>query len=283
MGLLVRGNDALNINPPPGVQRDLTVNGSNWLWAVTAIFIVSFLLIQAHSFVAKSGEKIFHYLYTVSLLVGLISYFAMASDLGWDLVSQPNQDDKGKVRQMFWVKYVYWVVSFPIVSLSLGLMSGVSWATMVYWVGLAWTWVISYLISAFVASNYRWGFFVFGTAAWLMLSSSICVDGFKGAKRVETTKHFTLLMGWTQFLWLFYPLAFGLTDGGNYLGVTPMFIWFGILDILMVPALAFSTVFFAKNWDFGKMNLYFTQYGRVRQGGTFPEKDAPPATGISAA
>lgn len=37
-----RVNDALNINPPAGDQR-LSVHGSNWLWAVTAIYIISFV------------------------------------------------------------------------------------------------------------------------------------------------------------------------------------------------------------------------------------------------
>lgn len=74
------------------------------------------------------------------MLVGTIAYFAMASNLGWSAARQANERDKGDPRQMFWAKYVYWVVSFPAVSLALGLMSGVSWATMVYWVALCWTW-----------------------------------------------------------------------------------------------------------------------------------------------
>ena len=40
--LFERKNDALNINPPAG-QQQLSVNGSDWLWAVTAIFVISFV------------------------------------------------------------------------------------------------------------------------------------------------------------------------------------------------------------------------------------------------
>jgi len=42
MALLPRTNDALNVNPPAG-DNFLSVNGSNWLWAVTAIYVVSFV------------------------------------------------------------------------------------------------------------------------------------------------------------------------------------------------------------------------------------------------
>lgn len=77
------------------------------------------------TFVARSREKIFHYLFTVSLLVGSVAYFAMASDLAWDVISQANETQNGD-RQIFFAKYVYWVVSFPVVTIALGLVSGVS-------------------------------------------------------------------------------------------------------------------------------------------------------------
>lgn len=74
---------------------------------------------------ARSREKIFHYLFAVTLLVGSIAYYAMASDLAWDVISQVNETQNGS-RQIFFAKYVYWVVSFPVVNIALGLVSGVS-------------------------------------------------------------------------------------------------------------------------------------------------------------
>lgn len=69
------------------------------------------------------------------------------------------------------------------------------------------------------------------------------------------------------------PIAFGISDGGNRIGVTPSFIYFGILDLLMVPVLAAAFLFLARQWDYGRMNIAFTQYGRVRASeGTYPEK-----------
>lgn len=43
MSLFARGNDALNVNPVTGVDEALSVHGSDWLWAVTAIYVVSFV------------------------------------------------------------------------------------------------------------------------------------------------------------------------------------------------------------------------------------------------
>lgn len=86
-----------------------------------------------------------------------------------------------------------------------------------------------------------------------------------------------MLAGWTNLLWLLYPIAFGLSDGGNEIGVTQMFIFVGILDVLLIAGLAFAFMFLSKRWDYGALNLHFTQYGRVHAGhdGVFPEKRAP--------
>ena len=72
-------------------------------------------------------------------MVGVITYFAMASDLGWSLVSQVNNvNSMGLTRQIFFAKYIFWVVAFPTVVIALGLISGVSWATIAYNVAISW-------------------------------------------------------------------------------------------------------------------------------------------------
>ncbi|KAI1127302.1 heat shock protein 30 [Nemania abortiva] len=269
--LLLRGNDALNINPPAGSEA-LSVNGSDWLWAVTAIYVVSFIAFFGLSFVARSGEKIFHYIFSIALLVGAIAYFAEASDLGYVVVRQVDSSPRlALTRQIFWPKYVNWVVSFPAVATALGLLSGVPWATIIYNVFLSWTWVIAYLITAFTTSTYKWGFYAFGTVSWLLLAFSTFSAG-SSAKRLGVASDHTLLSGWVNLLWLLYPIAFGLTDGGNRIGVTPGFIFFGILDVLLIPVLSFAFIFLARRWDYGQLNLAFTRYGRVHDAGQFPEK-----------
>ncbi|TPX11002.1 uncharacterized protein E0L32_008039 [Thyridium curvatum] len=276
--LLSRGNDALRINPPAGDQR-LATHGSDWLWAVTAVYCLSFLVFVALTYVARAGEKIFHYLFTIALLVGSIAYFAQASDLGWAVVRAANEVSRGATRQIFYAKYVNWVVAFPTMSIALGLLSGVSWATIVYNVFLGWAWVVSYLLGAFVQTNYKWGFFVFGTCAWFLLAFNTLFEGHRGATRVGVASDHMMLAGWLNLLWLLYPIAWGVSDGGNYIKVTSGFVYFGILDILMIPLMGFAIVVLSRRWDYGRLNIAFTQYGRVNApAGTFPEKAAPAAT-----
>ncbi|GCB21170.1 protein FDD123 [Aspergillus awamori] len=258
MSLSMRANDALNVNPVAGVDEALSVHGSDWLWAITAIYIVSFLGLLTMSFSGKESERVFHYLFTFLLLVGAITYYAQASDLGWSAVEQVNNLDNGAIRQMFWAKYVNWVVAFPSLALALGLVSGVSWTTMICNIALACYWVTSYLVSAYTPSTYKWGFFAFGTLSWVILAMSTINESREAAQRLGVDRDYIILSGWCNLLWLLYPVAWGLSDGGNVIGITEATIFFGILDILMVPLLTFMFLFFARNWDYQKLSIAFS-------------------------
>merc|ERR1712098_987075 len=244
--LVARTNDALKINPPVG-DFHLVTNGSDWLWAVTAIYALSLLVVIGLTYFAKAGEKIFHYLFTISLFVGTISYFAMASDLGSTPVEPSTQDDG--LRQIFYVRYINWFVGWTPLVLAIGLISGVSWATIIFNIALTWIWVSSWLSGALVATTYKWGFFLFGTLV---------------------------------FFWFLSPIAWGVDDGGNVISVTSGFIYIGILDLFTVPFFAFAVLFLITKLEYRSLNLYFTQYGRVAPAeypeGPAVEKVDPTAT-----
>jgi bacteriorhodopsin len=87
-----------------------------------------------------NGEKVFHYLFTIALLVGTIAYYAMASGLAYSVVQTHLHVEDAATYQIFFAKYIFWVVAFPIVSIALGLVSGVSWATIFFNVFLSWVW-----------------------------------------------------------------------------------------------------------------------------------------------
>ncbi|KAG4416702.1 hypothetical protein IFR04_010161 [Cadophora malorum] len=277
--LVARTNDALKINPPVG-DFHLVTNGSDWLWAVTAIYALSLLVVIGLTYFAKAGEKIFHYLFTISLFVGTISYFAMASDLGSTPVETSTQDDG--LRQIFYVRYINWFVGWTPLVLAIGLISGVSWATIIFNIALTWIWVSSWLSGALVATTYKWGFFVFGTFAYFLLAASLLTSGLTTAKRLNITKSYLILAGYLVFFWFLYPIAWGVDDGGNVISVTSGFIYIGILDLFTVPFFAFAVLFLITKLEYRSLNLYFTQYGRVAPAeypeGPAVEKVDPTAT-----
>jgi len=145
MTVISARNNALNVNPPQGAAH-LTTGASDWLWAVTAIYAFSFVIFYLLSFVPPNGERIFHYLFTIGLFVGAVAYYAMASDLAFTVIETSLYHSDAATYQIFFAKYVNWVVSFPVVIIALGLISGVSWATIFFNVALAWIWYVHFVL-----------------------------------------------------------------------------------------------------------------------------------------
>lgn len=292
-----RANDALNVNRP-NADRNLTVKGSDWLWAVTAVFGMAFLSwlgwtvmkykarrTAAHP--AKSsnnlesnhgahrtadgaiplyGERIFYYLWTLAAFIGFISYFTMASDLGNTPVRQymHNGGDSGQTRQIYYVRYIYWSLAWPLVTTANLLLSGISWATIFFAIALQEIWVVSWLCGALVATSYKWGFFALGLFAYFVLAYVLLSWGIDHAKRIQTGKDYTLLAGVLVAVWLNFPIAWGLSEGANRLSLTGEMIFYGILDIIIVPL--YGTLFLIYSGRFNPDLFNFTQGGRVPGG-----------------
>ena len=278
--LLARSNNALNVNPPTAANH-LTVHGSDWLWAVTAVYLLSFLVFVGHSLSARNGERIFHYLFSIATFTGGIAYFAMASDLGnTPVVAQLNNGGSHDTRQIWYARYINGFVAWALLNIANLLLSCVSWATVLYAVGLTWIWVVSWLSGALISTSYKWGFFAFGTFSYLVLSFHLAHWGLESARRVGSSKHYTITTFLLIFVWMLYPIAWGLDEGGNKISVTSGFIFYGILDLITVPFLGFLFLFLARNWDYGALGIQFTQYGRLgrKEDGVFPEKTAAAGT-----
>ena len=60
------GNQAVNVNPPFGSQQHITSHGSDWLWTVFAIMVLTDLFVMAWHFMIPRGQRVFHQLTIVS-------------------------------------------------------------------------------------------------------------------------------------------------------------------------------------------------------------------------
>lgn len=67
--LVPRGNDALKSNPPTGADAHITTHGSDWLWAVFAVFALVDIILFAWCLKKKPGTRFMTQL-------GIVSYTA---------------------------------------------------------------------------------------------------------------------------------------------------------------------------------------------------------------
>ena len=289
-------NNALNINTP-NADRNLTVHGSDWLWAVTAIFGATFLswLIwtillhrpasggrhsgnghtgskgahETNGYAREEhsrGERIFHYLFTLAAFIGFISYFTMASDLGNTPVRQymNHGTNTHQTRQVYYTRFIYWFAAWPLILIANLLLSGVSWATILFVVALQEIWVVSWLCGALVSTSYKWGYYAFGVFAYIAVAYFLLHWGLNRSRRFESAKSYPTLAGMLVGLWLLFLIAWGLSEGSNRLSVTGEMVFYGILDLIAVPV--YGSLFLVLSRRVDPYLVSFTQRGRV--GGT---------------
>ncbi|OCF33932.1 hypothetical protein I317_07818 [Kwoniella heveanensis CBS 569] len=252
-------NDAINVNPPNGAVQHITSHGSDWLWAVFAIMTVSDIIVFFWQFRLPRGQRVFHQLAMFILTTAAIAYFAMASDLGFTPVATEFGHmgyAAGTARQLWYVRYIDWVITTPSLLLTLVLASGLPLSDIIALCYFDIVMIVTGLVGGLVPSVYKWGFYAFGCAAlfyiwWVLAGPARSSAGVIGPKFQSA---FTLSAAILSFLWLLYPIAWGLADGGNVISPDSEMVFYGVLDVLAKPVFTFIHL-----WKLSSLDLTLLQ------------------------
>ncbi|KAL9114304.1 MAG: hypothetical protein Q9227_001726 [Pyrenula ochraceoflavens] len=274
MGLFKRANDALGINGFTNnsgtTDNHLTTHGSDWYWAVTAVMAVSTAAIIGLAFTIPQRKRLFHYITAAITMVASIAYFSMASNLGWAAIavefSRPgNHLVSGNMRQIFYVRYIDWFVTTPLLLLDLLLTAGLPTPTILYTILLDEIMVVTGLIGALVKSSYKFGYFAFGCAAFFGVAYNVVIQGRLHANALSPKVGQTFLICgvWTISLWFLYPIAWGLAEGGNVISSDSEAIFYGILDVLAKPGFAVLLLWGHRNIDPAELGLHIREPGDI--------------------
>lgn len=114
-------------------------------------------------------DRIFHYITAAVVFVACIAYFTMGSNLGFTPIRveymRSNPKVRGEYRSIFYVRYIDWFITTPLLLLDLLLTAGMPWPTILWTIIIDEIMIITGLVGALVVSSYKWGYFVFGCVA----------------------------------------------------------------------------------------------------------------------
>lgn len=254
------GNDAIYVNYDYASQLGITTNGSNWLWAAFAVMLLSDLIVIGWHFTVPRGQRVFHQLGAIILTTASIAYFSMASNLGSTPIATEFRNlgyPAGTLRQIWYVRYIDWAITTPALLLELALASGLPLSDIITLVFFDLVMIITGLVGALVASSYKWGYFVFGNFAlfyiwWVLLgpartSAGLLGPGFK--------KSFTSSAAFLSFIWILYPIAWGLADGSSTIWPDAEMVFYGVLDVIAKPVYIFFHLFSLSKLDLTALQL----------------------------
>jgi hypothetical protein len=158
------GNDVFRHN---GFTNTVTTNnhitaaGSDWYWTVCSVMTVSAFGFMIHSYFKDRSQRLFHYLNAAACLIAAVSYFCMGSNLGWTAIEvewvRSWAEVHGNMRQIFYVRYIDWFITTPLIVSQLLLVAGLPTPTILYTLVMTELVVINGLVGALVKSSYKWG------------------------------------------------------------------------------------------------------------------------------
>lgn len=255
--IVLRGNDAIKVNPPPSnIDIHLTSHGSDWLWAVFSIFaLLTFVHTGVFVFTSRATNSIKKFVAAIPIFTNIIlavSYFTYAANLGYTSTSTEfrhvtTDEDLGE-RQVFYVRYIGWFCAYPFVLFAIeiatnsielqydtkeeliskifNLLSGL--VSKILSIEI---FSLGYLIGILILSTYKWGYYVFGTVG-LIANMSLVIHSFLNAlKSSENKRVGSILVLFQLVLWVLYPIAWGVSEGGNKIQPDSEAVFYGILDL----------------------------------------------------
>lgn len=200
------------------------------------------------NFMVPRHQRAFVYISAAITGTASIAYFTMASDLGstpvvveylngWDVA---NTGGMYPTRSIWYARYIDWTVTTPLLLLELLLVSGMPLSQIFLTIFWDIVMIETGLIGSLVESQYKWGFFTFGCIAMFLVFYDLYFVGWSSAKKLDPSLGRTYITGTAMlsFLWLLYPIAWGLADGGNQISPTGEMVFYGILDLIAKPVFA---------------------------------------------
>ena len=128
----------------------------------TAAFVFLGLAMRKHR-----RDRIFHYITAAVVFVAAIAYFSMGSNLGFTPIEvefrRSNPKVSGVYREIFYVRYIDWFITTPLLLMDLLLTAGMPWPTILWVIFVDEVMIVTGLVGALVRSSYKWGYFTFGT------------------------------------------------------------------------------------------------------------------------
>ncbi|OCF35806.1 hypothetical protein I317_05211 [Kwoniella heveanensis CBS 569] len=254
--------------PHPEVHyHHATHTGNTALWVIWALFTAGLAGVLLMTLRTEKRNRYFHGVSALVLTIAMVSYLAMAANIGITFVPLPAHGAKETLhiwfRQVFYARYIDWLFTTPLLLLSLASLAGLSPASTLAVILIDVFMVVTGLLGSLTPARYaageraRWIFFGVSSFAFLVLWGILFTNGLKAANnRPRSTKGlFTLLSAMTFLLWVAYPIVWGLSEGANRISVNAEIIAYGVLDVAAKIGFTYLLLFLHTHEETGPWTL----------------------------
>lgn len=87
-----------------------------------------------------------------------------------------------------------------------------------------------------------------------VISYTLAIKGL-GSRRLANKSVYSFAAGYTAFIWLLYPVCWGLSEGSNAITVTSEMVFYGILDLFAGPIFLFCFLVGIQGLEYDELGL----------------------------
>jgi bacteriorhodopsin len=165
---------------------------------------------------AIQQKRLFHVLTSLITTISFLTYLAMATGEGviwkYDFVHEKHEhvpDTRQEYfRQIFWVRYVNWILTNPLLIVNLALVSGMNGASLLNAISADLVMFVSGIVATFARHERRWVWYTISCIAYLTLVYQIGFNGRRAStnRNQATQRFFGSFSGATLLVMLLYPM-----------------------------------------------------------------------------
>lgn len=111
--------------------------------------------------------------------------------------------------------------------------------------------------------RYKWGYYAFGNAAFFYVVWALVFEGRRHANALggSISRTYNMCGVLTIFVWFLYPIAWGVSEGGNVIHPDSEAVFYGILDLIAKPVFGFLLLWGHRNIDPAALGLHIREPG----------------------
>jgi len=227
---------------PTQTQTDvLGVSGHYAQWGACLIFVLATIIIAIHSTYVHRKTRIFHLVTVLLTACSALSYYAMATGSGTIFVISSTElhhsTDGGDyvlvlLRQIFYVRFIDFFFTTPLLLLNLALLCGLSWIDTLNMVLIDELVMVCVLMGAISHSSLTmWGWYGFMLLFFTFLFYILVIRGVRAAHKQpgHITGLYKTALAMTYMCLFPYVVVAALGDHSGHISVnTQMLIYTGI-------------------------------------------------------
>ncbi|KAJ6264684.1 hypothetical protein Dda_0833 [Drechslerella dactyloides] len=229
---------------PPRFEY-ISSEGHHAQWVLFVLMLLSTIAFIALSWKIAIPKRILYQLITYVTLISTIGYYVTVTGGGWSFnpvwAAEGHKHDipdthQLVLRQVFWARYVDWLVTTPMLLFALGALSGLSGSNILNTIVANVTMNLTGLFGAYTSrGKYKPGWYVMSWLAFLAVAWNLVGNARATAQRRGVQKVYNPLAIYTIAVWTGYLIIWGVSDLSRKLSPDGEVIAYGILDILAKP------------------------------------------------